>query len=91
VEGTAKDPRSGQLNPSGYIETQGDFALRCARELGPRLGVDARVELLEQTDFSEPLMRINTQPIDAADSPGANPALGTKLLTFIGDEYVDSR
>jgi len=66
VEGTAHDPRPSQLNPSGYIESQGDFARRCARELGPRLGVDARVELLEQTDFSEPLMRINTQPVDGS-------------------------
>jgi UDP-glucose 4-epimerase len=61
-ENMAKDPRPSKVNPSGYVETQGDFALRCARELGPRLKLDARVQLLEQTDFSEPLMRINNQP-----------------------------
>ncbi len=66
VEGIANDLCPGQVNPSGYIETQGDFACRCARELGPRLGVEARVELLEQTDFSEPLMRVNTQPVDTS-------------------------
>lgn len=52
------------LNPSGYVETQGAFALRFARELAPRLGIPTPVELAEQTDFSEPLVRINT---DAAD------------------------
>jgi UDP-glucose 4-epimerase len=31
-----------------------------------RLGWDCGVRLLQQTDFSEPLARINTHPIDAA-------------------------
>jgi UDP-glucose 4-epimerase len=64
IEKMVHDLRPAQANPSGYVETQGDFAFRCARELGPRLGVNSRVELLEQTDFAEPLMRVNTQPAD---------------------------
>jgi UDP-glucose 4-epimerase len=64
AERVASDGCSEHLNPSGYIEMQGDFALRCARELGSRLAVNARIELLEQRDFSEPLMRVNTQPVD---------------------------
>lgn len=66
VQRLADGRRADRLNPSGYVETQGDFALRCARELGARLGVQARVELLEQADFAEPLMRVNTQPVDAS-------------------------
>ncbi|PWC53854.1 NAD(P)-dependent oxidoreductase [Azospirillum sp. TSA6c] len=48
-------------NPSGYVETQGAFALRFAREIGSRLGIDTPVELAEQADFSEPMVRTNTE------------------------------
>ncbi|MES1246409.1 MAG: NAD(P)-dependent oxidoreductase [Actinomycetota bacterium] len=49
--------------PSQYREPQGAFAQRFARELEPRLGVPCRVELHEQTDFSEPLELVNTDPV----------------------------
>ncbi|RFC63725.1 NAD-dependent epimerase/dehydratase family protein [Fulvimarina endophytica] len=55
-----------RLNPSGYVETQGAFAERFAREIGPRLGLGAEVVLKDQTVFDEPLMRVNTQPLDTA-------------------------
>jgi UDP-glucose 4-epimerase len=48
-----------KLNPSGYVETQGAFAERFAAAMRPRLGMECAVELAKQTDFSEPLMRIN--------------------------------
>jgi nucleoside-diphosphate-sugar epimerase len=48
--------------PSGYIESQGAFALRVARELEPRLARPCPVELAVQTDFPEPLVRINRDP-----------------------------
>ncbi|MCW6507715.1 NAD(P)-dependent oxidoreductase [Lichenifustis flavocetrariae] len=47
--------------PSGYIEDQGAFAHRVARELAPRLGCPCPVELAVQTDFLEPLVRVNDQ------------------------------
>lgn len=56
VQGTA-GPHYG---PSGYVESQGAFTERFAREMAPRLGVDCPVELGEQTDFPEPRTRINT-------------------------------
>ena len=49
-----------KLNPSGYVESQGAFAERFAAAMRPRLGLDCRLELGVQTDFSEPLMRVNT-------------------------------
>ena len=55
-----------KLGPSGYVESQGDFALRFAREMGPRLQLPCRVELSTQTDFSEPVTRINTDHPNAA-------------------------
>lgn len=54
-----------QLNPSGYVESQGAFTLRFAREIGRRLDIATPVDLAVQTDFSEPLMRINMDAPDA--------------------------
>jgi nucleoside-diphosphate-sugar epimerase len=48
-----------QLNPSGYVENQGAFALRVAREVKARTPWACEVQLARQTDFSEPLIRIN--------------------------------
>lgn len=49
-----------RLNPSGYVESQGAFTLRFAREMKPRLGLACEVELKDQTQFAEPRVRINT-------------------------------
>jgi nucleoside-diphosphate-sugar epimerase len=58
-------PASGfhTLNPTCYVESQGAFALRFAREIGSRLSLDTPLELPTQTDFSEPMTRINTDRI----------------------------
>lgn len=53
-----------KINPSFYVETQGVFAQRFAREITSRLDIEAPVELAEQTDFSEPQIRINTDFCD---------------------------
>jgi UDP-glucose 4-epimerase len=63
----AAGPGFSRTNPSGYIESQGAFALRFAREIGRRTGRDCRLTLAQQTEFSEPLVRINT---DRPDLPG---------------------
>jgi UDP-glucose 4-epimerase len=55
-----------RFNPSGYVETQGAFALRFAREMEARLGLPTPVSLLRQTDFSEPMVRINTDVLRPA-------------------------
>lgn len=55
-----------RANPSGYVETQGAFAQRFAVEIGPRLSLRAEVALAKQADFSEPLVRHNTQPAVAS-------------------------
>ena len=62
---TAALPDSGfhKFNPSYYAESQGAFAVRFAREVGGRLNMAAPLELVTQTDFSEPLVRINTDRI----------------------------
>ncbi|HUC11892.1 MAG TPA: NAD-dependent epimerase/dehydratase family protein [Stellaceae bacterium] len=51
-----------RINPSGYVETQGAFAQRFAREVADRTRLDCRLVLAEQTEFPEPPVRINTDP-----------------------------
>ena len=68
-----------RFGPCGYQETQGAFAERLARELAVRLGLEGRVTLATQTDFAEPLARVNLDAIDPAaygwDEGGAWDAL----------------
>lgn len=56
-----------KLNPSLYVESQGAFAQRFANEMSSRLGVACPVTLLQQEDFTEPAVRINTNRIDGAE------------------------
>ena len=51
-----------KANPSGYVETQGAFARRFAREIGKRVGRELPVELGYQQEFDEPRVRFNSQP-----------------------------
>lgn len=62
VEETKGSPPQRKLNPSGYVEQQGAFIERLAREMRQRTGRECRVTLLTQTEFPEPVMRVNTQP-----------------------------
>jgi nucleoside-diphosphate-sugar epimerase len=55
-----KEP-SLKMNPSGYVEKQGEFAQRVAREVKSRLGWACELKLMKQEDFSEPLNRANTE------------------------------
>jgi nucleoside-diphosphate-sugar epimerase len=60
VQGTEKFPK---INPSCYVESQGNFTKRFASEMERRLKIPCNFELMQQTDFSEPLERINTSNI----------------------------
>jgi nucleoside-diphosphate-sugar epimerase len=53
-----------QINPSGYAESNGSFAERFANEIRERLGLECRLALETQTDFSEPIVRVNTDRLD---------------------------
>jgi UDP-glucose 4-epimerase len=55
-----------RLNPSFYVESQGAFASRFAAEIAPRLGISCPIVPLEQNEFVEPMVRINTDRIDGA-------------------------
>jgi UDP-glucose 4-epimerase len=64
-----------KINPSGYIETQGDFAQRVAREVRARTGWACELSLALQQDFSEPMRRINLNPA-ANQIPGWKESAG---------------
>jgi UDP-glucose 4-epimerase len=51
-----------KANPSGYIESQGAFATRVAREMRSRTNWACELDLADQADFSEPLVRVNYEP-----------------------------
>ena len=58
-------PGFAQTHPSGYVESQGAFAQRFAREMESRLDIPCSVELADQTEFAEPRIRINTEPLSS--------------------------
>ena len=62
-----------KLNPSFYVESQGAFAIRFATEMAPRLGIACPITLLQQSEFGEPAVRINTDRVDG-DAFGWNEA-----------------
>ena len=55
-----------RCGPSGYVESQGAFTARFAREIGTRLGLAAPFSLARQSDFAEPLTRINLGTVEPA-------------------------
>lgn len=52
--------------PCGYIESQGSFAHRLAREIGGRCGRPCALDIGEQSDYSEPMFRTNGQLLHPA-------------------------
>ena len=66
VSGLPAEPGYSQVNPSGYVESQGAFTQRYAAAMRTRLGLACEVEFATQTEFTEPRVRINTEPLDAA-------------------------
>lgn len=53
-----------QINPSGYIESQGTFTERFAIEMRKRLNKPCKFVLAKQKDFLEPKARMNINPLD---------------------------
>ena len=56
-----------KLNPSGYVESQGEFAQRVAREVRVRTGLSCALELERQLEFPEPLVRVNTDSLEPSE------------------------
>jgi len=58
--------RTGRHAPTFYVESQGAFAERFAREIGQRVALPCVVKIGTQTEFTEPMVRINTDPVDVS-------------------------
>jgi nucleoside-diphosphate-sugar epimerase len=65
VELLPAEPGFERINPSGYAESQGEFATRFASEMRHRLKLECRVDFEKQVDFSEPRARVNTDVLEA--------------------------
>lgn len=68
--------------PCGCRETQGAFAERASRELAPRLGRQGGAKLAVQTDFPEPLARVNADLIDRGAYGGSESAAWDAMAEY---------
>jgi nucleoside-diphosphate-sugar epimerase len=81
------DGAAVEIGPSGYREPQGAFARRFAREIGARLGIATPIELLPQEEWSEPAVRVNTDPVDEAAVGWDEPAAWDVLARWYADAF----
>jgi nucleoside-diphosphate-sugar epimerase len=65
AEGLRAEPGVERLGPRGYVESQGAFAERFAKEIGPRLDLRCELVLRKQMEFPEPRVRVNVDILDA--------------------------
>jgi hypothetical protein len=87
AEALRADGAAVEIGPSGYREPQGAFARRFAREIGARLGIATPLELLPQEDWSEPAVRVNTDPVDEAAVGWDEPAAWDGLARWYADVF----
>jgi len=83
----AEKGTAAKCAPMGYVESQGAFTLRFAAEMRKRLGLACDVTLGKQTDFSEPLMRVNTQSLPLPESEWSETAAWDELARWYATEF----
>ena len=76
AERLAAGTAPAHLGPSGYVEQQGAFTERFAREMRARSTLACGVVLPEQAEFAEPMVRINADPALASALARPLQALG---------------
>lgn len=76
-----------QVNPSGYVESQGQFAQRFAAAMRPRLSAACEVVLNNQTDFSEPFFRTNTESAERMIGAWDEEAAWDSIADFYGSKF----
>ena len=79
------DSISGYIkyNPSGYVGTQKDFAIRFALEMESRLRIPCQLAYRVQTEFPEPRVRVNSDTVD----PGFYPWTERQAWDELADYY----
>jgi nucleoside-diphosphate-sugar epimerase len=71
-----------KLNPSGYVESQGEFAHRVAREVRARTGLACALELDQQVAFPEPRVRVNTDRLEPSALGWSEPMAWDELIGY---------
>ena len=85
---TAGGPAFARANPSGYVETQCAFALRYAREVAPRLGLEGSVICLLRRIFPSRWYAPTHSRQSARTTAGPKARHGTRLRHFTA-KYVE--
>lgn len=80
------EPGFQKLNPSGYVETQGAFAQRFAAEMAPRLGLACPLKFKRQTEFLEPRVRINTDPVTPTETEWSEQQAWDELAAYYREQ-----
>lgn len=73
--------------PSGYVETQRAFVERFSREIGSRLGLRPLYKMGRQEDFSEPLVRINSEPLSEGALDWVESEAWDELATYYAQSF----
>lgn len=71
-----------KCNPSFYVESQASFTQRFSDALKKRLTLPCNYELKIQTDFSEPLIRINTETVETSKFQWNDSQFWDELSTY---------
>ena len=87
-EGLPEGPGLTRTAPSGYVESQGAFARRLAREMAPRTGWACEVEDHHQVDFPEPLFRTNADLVAVRESGWRETEAWDALAAFYTESFV---
>lgn len=90
VECAARSDVALHCGPSGYVESQGTFALRFAREIGGRLELKADLAFADQTEFSEPEMRVNIDRPSPQRLNWSEARAWDELATYYRGVYLDA-
>jgi len=87
AENIAAGAAAPKCGPMGYVESQGAFTMRFAAEMRKRLELPCEVGLGTQTDFSEPLVRVNTQAAKLPASEWSESAAWDELAVYYQSEF----
>ena len=77
-----------KCSPSGYVESQGAFAIRFSEEIGKRLSLGCEVELCTQIDFPEPMIRINHEACSARDIDWQESSAWDNLAQYYSSKFL---
>ncbi|NGX57761.1 MAG: hypothetical protein K940chlam3_00655 [Chlamydiae bacterium] len=76
-----------RLNPSGYISTQEAFTEKFAEKMTAYLQIPCEFSVYPQTEFSEPKVRVNTNPVDAEQFDWDEERAWRKLAEYYRNYY----